>query len=152
MLKRNEKKQHDQAYALAQSEWLLPTTTGTLEPENLEKTYNLTQRNLRPLLSTSVQKKQFDLKFEKLGPYTIDYSRNGRHMLLAGGKGHLGTFDWKDGVMGCELQLQETIRDAKYKYTIIYFTLITPCKMASQSNTLCSSTKKVGLHLRQTRT
>lgn len=79
----------------------------------MEKTYNFTQQKLLPHLSKTAQKSRFDLKFEKLGPYCVDLTRNGRHMLIAGAKGHIGTFDWKQGKLGCEIQVQETIRDAK---------------------------------------
>lgn len=43
-----------------------------------------------------------------------DYTRNGRDLLLAGRKGHVATMDWRDGKLGCELQLGETVRDAKW--------------------------------------
>ena len=74
----------------------------------------------------------FELKLEELGPYTASYTRNGRHLLLAGKKGHIATMDWRDGKLGCEIQLQETVRDATWlhnnlsfavaqkKYTYIY--------------------------------
>ena len=33
----------------------------------------------------------FDLALPNFGPYTLDYSRNGRHLLIAGTKGHIAT-------------------------------------------------------------
>ena len=42
-------------------------------------------------------------------------------MLIAGKKGHISTFNWKNGKLGCELFLNETVRDAKqvlYKYLL----------------------------------
>ena len=42
----------------------------------------------------------FDIKLDELGPYTIDYTRNGRHVLLGGRKGHVASFDWKTGALG----------------------------------------------------
>ena len=67
-----------------------------------------------------------------LGPYCLDYTRNGRQLIIGGRKGHIGTFDWQTGKLGCEIQVQETIRDVKWlqnenmfavaqkKYTYIY--------------------------------
>jgi hypothetical protein len=34
-----------------------------------------------------------------------------RYMLIGGRRGHVATFDWKDGKLGCELHLNETVRD-----------------------------------------
>jgi hypothetical protein len=34
----------------------------------------------------------------------------GRDLLLAGRKGHVATMDWREGKLGCELQLNETVR------------------------------------------
>lgn len=62
----------------------------------------------------------------------MDYTRNGRYLLLGGLKGHVAAFDWRDGKIGTELQLKETVRDVKWlhneqffavaqkKYTYIY--------------------------------
>ena len=74
----------------------------------------------------------FDLKLHPLGPYTLNYTRNGKYLLIGGKKGHLATFDWKNARLTCELQLNETIRAVQWlhnetmfavaqkKYTYIY--------------------------------
>jgi U3 small nucleolar RNA-associated protein 7 len=74
----------------------------------------------------------FDLKLDEFGPYSIDYTRNGRNLLIAGRKGHIATFDWKSKKLGCEFHVKETVRDATWlhnetmfavaqkKYTYIY--------------------------------
>jgi U3 small nucleolar RNA-associated protein 7 len=61
------------------------------------------------------------LKLEDLGPYRVDYTRNGRELLLAGRKGHVATMDWRNGRLGCELQLGETVRDARWLHNNQYF-------------------------------
>jgi hypothetical protein len=50
-------------------------------------------------------KKAFDLKLPELGPYAIDFTRNGRYMLLGGTKGHLAMFDWQRSKLECEVQV-----------------------------------------------
>jgi U3 small nucleolar RNA-associated protein 7 len=54
-----------------------------------------------------------DLKLEKLGPYTFDYSRNGRYLLLGGERGHVALIDWHRNKLMTELFLNETVRDVK---------------------------------------
>lgn len=56
----------------------------------------------------------FNLTLDTFGPYTIDYTRNGRHLLLGGRKGHVATFDWRTGTLHAEIQLRETVRDVQW--------------------------------------
>ncbi|KND01817.1 uncharacterized protein SPPG_03608 [Spizellomyces punctatus DAOM BR117] len=131
-LKRSEKAAREAAYKAAQAEVLLPAEAGFLEAEGLEKTWKFTQNQLKDNLDANTSKNVFDLKLKDFGPYTMDYTRNGRHMLIGGRKGHIATFDWKTGKLGCELHVKETIRDVKWlhnetmfavaqkKYTYIY--------------------------------
>jgi len=97
------------------AEILLENTTGFLEPETeLERTYKTRQADIRNALPLETAKKGFELKLSELGPYTASYSRNGRDLLLAGRKGHVATMNWRDGKLGCEIQLGETIRAATW--------------------------------------
>lgn len=90
-------------------------TGGLLEPENeLERTYKVRQDAIVSQVPVETAKKRFELKLDALGPYVCDYTRNGRDLLLAGRKGHIATMDWREGKLGCELQLGETVRDAKW--------------------------------------
>lgn len=50
-------------------------------------------------------KKVFDLSLTELGPYSLDFTRNGRHMVLGGRKGHLAMLDWQRSQIVCELQV-----------------------------------------------
>ncbi|KAK3066625.1 hypothetical protein LTS18_001597, partial [Coniosporium uncinatum] len=89
--------------------------SGFLEPENeLERTYKVRQNDIRQDIGIEAAKKGFELRLEGMGPYTCDYTRNGRELLLAGRKGHVAALDWRDGKLGCELQLGETVRDARW--------------------------------------
>jgi U3 small nucleolar RNA-associated protein 7 len=97
------------------AEILLENSGGFLEPENeLERTYKVRQDEIRQNVPIETAKKGFELKLDALGPYVCDYTRNGRELLLAGRKGHVATMDWREGKLGCELQLGETVRDARW--------------------------------------
>ena len=121
-LKSLENKYKDATLKVKDAEILLENESGYLEPEGpLEKTYKVKQNDLFQDVAVETAKKGFELKLEVLGPYSADYTRNGRGLLLAGRKGHVSTMDWRVGKLGCELQLQETIRDAKWLHNDQYF-------------------------------
>lgn len=109
-IKRREKTYKEAAYKAASSEILLTEEAGFLEPEGIEKTYQLSQRSLAKEVDISTTHKMFNLDL-KFGPYALDYTRNGRHLLIGGRKGHVAAFDWQAGRLGCEMQLRETVRD-----------------------------------------
>ncbi|KIW01133.1 uncharacterized protein PV09_07419 [Verruconis gallopava] len=86
---------------------------GFIEAEGeLERTFKVRQSDIKAAVSIETAKKGFELKLDDLGPYKARYSRNGRDLLLAGAKGHIATMQWRDGKLGCELQLGEHVRDA----------------------------------------
>lgn len=123
-LKNLEDKYRDAVLKAKDAEILLENESGYLEPDNeLEKTYKVRQDELRQDVAVETAKKGFELKLEGLGPYSADYTRNGRGLLLAGRKGHVATMDWRAGSLGCELQLQETVRDAKWLHNDQYFAI-----------------------------
>lgn len=104
------------------AEILLENESGYLEAEGeLERTYKVRQDELRQDVAIETAKKGFELKLEGLGPYSAEYSRNGRDLLLFGRKGHVATTEWREGKLGCELQLGETVRDAKWLHNNQYF-------------------------------
>jgi U3 small nucleolar RNA-associated protein 7 len=114
-LKEVEKKFKSAAIKAKDAEILLENEAGFLEAETeLERTYKVRQDDIRNDVAIEIAKKGFELRLEPLGPYVCDYTRNGRELLLAGRKGHVATMDWRDGKLGCELQLGETVRDAKW--------------------------------------
>lgn len=132
-LSRLENKYRDAANKAKDAEILLENTGGFLEAETeLERTYKVRQDDISEGVAVSTAQKRFELKLEELGPYLGEYTRNGRELLLAGRKGHVATFDWREGKLGCEIQLGETIRDVRWlhnnqffaaaqkKYTYIY--------------------------------
>ena len=121
-LQRLETRYQDASLKAKDAEILLEAESGFLEPEGaLERTYKVRQDDIKQDVATETANKIFDLKLEGLGPYVLDYTRNGRGLLLAGRKGHVSTVDWRNGEIGCELQLKETVRDAKWLHNTQYF-------------------------------
>jgi len=121
-LKALESKYRDATLKAKDAEILLENTSGFLEPENeLERTYKVRQDEIKRDIAVETAKKGLELKLDALGPYVCDYTRNGRDLLLAGRKGHVATMEWRDGKLGCELQLGETVRDAKWLHNNQFF-------------------------------
>ncbi|KAI1639411.1 BING4CT domain-containing protein [Biscogniauxia mediterranea] len=120
-LKSLESKYEDATLKAKDAEILLENTAGFLEPEHeLERTYKVRQEDIQAQTSLETARKRFDLKLD-LGPYVFDYSRTGREMVVGGRKGHLAVIkDWREGKLGCELQLGETIRDVKFLHNNQY--------------------------------
>ena len=49
-----------------------------VEAEGVERTYHYRQQDIAAAVPVANQQHYFDLKLEPLGPYVMDYSRNGR--------------------------------------------------------------------------
>ncbi|KAI2632368.1 BING4CT-domain-containing protein [Hypoxylon sp. NC1633] len=121
-LKILESKYKEATVKAKDAEILLENTSGFLEPEHeLERTYKVRQDEIQDEVSTESAKKRFELKLDQLGPYVFDYSRTGRELLLAGRRGHVATMDWRQGKLGCELQLGETVRDVRWLHNNQFF-------------------------------
>ncbi|PSS07161.1 hypothetical protein M430DRAFT_37724 [Amorphotheca resinae ATCC 22711] len=113
-MKALESKYREAALRAKDAEILHESTGGFLEPETeLERTYKISQDEIKKNVSVTTAKMGFELKLDG-GPYVAEYTRNGRDLLLAGRKGHIATMDWRAGKLGCELQLGETVRDARW--------------------------------------
>ncbi|KAF4552692.1 BING4CT (NUC141) domain-containing protein [Elsinoe fawcettii] len=121
-LRQLEQRYQDAALQAKDAEILHENSSGFIEAESeLEKTYKVSQSEIKSSVGIETAKKGFELRLEELGPYTFDYTRTGRELLLAGRKGHVATFDWRQGKLGCELQLGETVRDAKWLHNNQFF-------------------------------
>lgn len=102
---------------------LLPQTASRMmEAENeMEKTWRVTQDEIAQASAISTRGKRFSLKLDQFGPYDIDFTRNGRHVAIAGRKGHVGTFDWQTGTLHTELHLRETARAIRWLHDESFF-------------------------------
>ncbi|KAF7594091.1 Small subunit (SSU) processome component [Aspergillus hancockii] len=121
-LKAVEAKFKDAALKAKDAEILLEHDAGFIEPETeLERTYKVRQNEIKESVGLETAKKGFELRLNDFGPYRADYTRNGRDLLLAGRKGHVATMDWRAGRLGCELNLGETVRDARWLHNNQFF-------------------------------
>ncbi|KAI0124955.1 BING4CT domain-containing protein [Xylariales sp. AK1849] len=113
-LKSLENRFKDATIKAKDAEILLENTAGFIEPESeLERTYKVRQDEIQESSSLETAQKRFELKLAQ-GPYVFEWSRTGRELLLGGRKGHVATMDWRSGKLGCELQLNETVRDVQW--------------------------------------
>ncbi|KAK6097150.1 putative U3 small nucleolar RNA-associated protein 7 [Batrachochytrium dendrobatidis] len=131
-LRQATKRFSDAAHQAAQSELLLTEDSGYLEPEGMERTWKFRQSELKKHVDVNTSRKMFELNLPTFGPYMVDYTANGRHLLIGGRKGHVASFDWQTGKLSSEIQLRETVKDVKWlhnetmyavaqkKYTYIY--------------------------------
>ena len=78
-LKATEKRFNEVAIKTAEAEkLLLPEEAGYLLAEGMEKTYKFSQKELSENVDLQTQNKMFDLRLDDFGPYSLDYTRNGR--------------------------------------------------------------------------
>lgn len=105
----------------AGSELLLEGEAGYLEAEGMERTYRFKQEEIAASVDIGVARKSFELTLDTYGPYSVDYNRNGRYMLLAGSKGHLAIVDWEGLRVSAEFHVRETIHDACFLHTSMMF-------------------------------
>jgi U3 small nucleolar RNA-associated protein 7 len=56
-------------------------------------------------VASGAARKAFELRLPNLGPYTLDFSRSGRYLLLAGRLGHLAMIDWHKHSLITEIQV-----------------------------------------------
>jgi U3 small nucleolar RNA-associated protein 7 len=71
----------------------------------------VSQEELKKVLPVQNANDIFDLALKDFGPYQVAATRNGKHILLAGRKGHLAMLDWKRKNLVCEFQAKDKIRD-----------------------------------------
>ncbi|XP_068663167.1 probable U3 small nucleolar RNA-associated protein 7 [Aristolochia californica] len=110
------------AKAAAKAEkWLMPSAGGYLEAEGLEKTWRIKQETIVREVDLLSSRKAFDIVLPELGPYILDYTSNGRYMVVAGRKGHLAIIDMKTLVLVREIQVRETVRDVVFLHNELFF-------------------------------
>ncbi|XP_073016162.1 probable U3 small nucleolar RNA-associated protein 7 [Primulina eburnea] len=103
------------AKAAAKAEkWLMPSEGGYLEAEGIEKTWRIKQEVIAGEVDILSLRNQYDIVLPDLGPYNLDFTSSGRHMIVAGRKGHLALLDMKRMDLIKELQVRETVRDAVF--------------------------------------
>lgn len=82
---------------------------GYIIPDEGEETTEYTQDDIKQNVDITSATKSFKLNLEQFGPYNINYTRNGHHLLLGGKKGHLAAFNWISKQLYCEFSVMEEI-------------------------------------------
>lgn len=113
-LKKMDEDYQQSVESAQKAEILLTEEQGFIETEGMEKSWRFKQDEIVENVDISTANKRFDLKLNDYGPYNVDYSRNGRDLLICGKKGHVASFDWRLGQLHTELHLNETVNAAKY--------------------------------------
>ncbi|CAD7926569.1 unnamed protein product [Amoebophrya sp. A120] len=77
-----------------------------------EKTLKVRQDEILDSVDIGTQAKAIDLALP-FGDYSVSYTPSGRHMVLAGSKGHVSLLDTQSLSTACELKLKESVRCAQ---------------------------------------
>ncbi|CCW63767.1 unnamed protein product [Phytomonas sp. EM1] len=83
-----------------------------VELEEREVADRITQEDIVQAVDLQTQNKRYELQLDKLGPYKINFTANGTHLLLAGLRGHLANIRWKSFQLEGETQLKDKLNDA----------------------------------------
>ncbi|CCH63125.1 hypothetical protein TBLA_0J01290 [Henningerozyma blattae CBS 6284] len=123
-MKKMDEQYIDSVTSAASTEYLLPESAGYLEAEGeMEKTFKVKQSEIKDSVDESTVNKALDLSLKEFGPYYINYSKNGTHLLISGHKGHVASMDWRKGALRAELNLNESCFAATYLQNEQYFAL-----------------------------
>ncbi|XP_075773567.1 WD repeat-containing protein 46 isoform X2 [Pelodiscus sinensis] len=105
----------------ARMELLLPEEPGFLEGDPGEDTCTIAQSDIASAVDIASAAKHFELTLSQFGPYRVDYTRPGRHLLLGGRRGHVAALDWQTKALLCEINVMETVTDVTWLHTETMF-------------------------------
>jgi U3 small nucleolar RNA-associated protein 7 len=121
-LQENETAAARAAVAAARAEILLPEASGYMEAEDArEKTYKVTQSQVASGVDANTAAKALDLRMPDFAPYRLNYTRNGRYMVLGGAKGDLSVVDCLRNESLGQVHVNETVRDVTFLHNQTMF-------------------------------
>lgn len=115
--KKLSRKEENVNFALEQavrSELLLTEEAGYLEAGDGDETWEVSQYEIQDAVDPNSAAKRFDLSLNNFGPYSMNYSQNGRFLLLGGRKGHVAAIDWISKKLKCEINVMESVHDVTW--------------------------------------
>jgi len=87
----------------------------TEEDNDRERTLKVKQKDLTGMLGEQNAQSVFDLNLKDFGPYkSMDFTSNGKHVLIGSKKGHVAMLNWKNKELICEFQTKQLIRDVHF--------------------------------------
>ena len=111
-LQHTERKHRGASRSAAAAEILLTEEAGLLEAEgDVAETWRFSQREIKRNVDVATSRKVIDLSLNEFGPYRSRFTRNGRHLLLGGARGHIALINWQDYSVTAEWHVKETVRD-----------------------------------------
>uniref|UniRef100_A0A914MLU7 BING4 C-terminal domain-containing protein n=1 Tax=Meloidogyne incognita TaxID=6306 RepID=A0A914MLU7_MELIC len=105
---------------VARAEILDTQQEGYIEADDGVPTCMTKQAEICDAVDIASATKHFSLDL-RFGPYNLDYTLNGRYMLLGGRKGHVAAFDWMTKDLITEINVMETVRDIQWLHTETMF-------------------------------
>ncbi|XP_072537137.1 WD repeat-containing protein 46 [Salminus brasiliensis] len=105
----------------ARYDLLLTEDAGFLEGDEDEDTCTISQEDIAEAVDITSGSKYFNLHLTQFGPYRLDYSRTGRHLLLGGRRGHVTCIEWQTKNLMCEINVMETVQDVKWLHSEAMF-------------------------------
>lgn len=113
-VERGEKRARAAPRRLARMNMLqLEGATG-LELDDREVADRVAQTDVLAAVDDQTRRKKFDIELPKMGPYNIDFSQSGADLVLAGLRGHVAAFRWKEFDLQGEVQLADKCSDVKF--------------------------------------
>uniref|UniRef100_A0A3P8TFL3 WD repeat-containing protein 46 n=1 Tax=Amphiprion percula TaxID=161767 RepID=A0A3P8TFL3_AMPPE len=117
MMKRSDEASEMSQKQAARFDLLLPEDAGFLEGDEDEDTCTISQEDIAEAVDITSGAKYFNLKLSQFGPYRVDYSKTGRHLLLGGRRGHVACIDWQSKHLMCEINVMESVNDVKWLHS-----------------------------------